>query len=108
MSGEEQRRRVLLVGSHLDGQWVDSQEGASSYRAYRPFKFEFPADPKQTTIPAPEFVDYRLERVPIAMRSAHAVVWIGISSDLVPGERDLAIVRALFQRDVVQLFREEL
>ncbi|MFM9616873.1 hypothetical protein ACKI14_02785 [Streptomyces turgidiscabies] len=106
MTGDRLGRRVLLVGAHLDGQWVDVREGAFSHRVHKPMEIEFSTDPKQTTIPVPEFVDYHLERVPIAIRTARADVWIGVAQDLRGLERDQAIVRALFQRDIAQLFQE--
>lgn len=101
-----QSRRVLLVGAHLDGQWVDVEAGAYSYRVHKPMELESPADPKHVAIPLPEFVDYRLERVPIAIRTARAEVWIGVAAGLRNRERDQAIIRALFQRDVAHLFQE--
>jgi hypothetical protein len=99
-------RRVLLIGAHLDGQWVDMSGNAISYRVPQPMELQLLADPDPVQVPLPEFVDYRLERFPIAIRSARADVWIGVVAELRGQERDLAIVRALFQRDVAQLFRE--
>lgn len=110
MSSSKQRR-VLLVGGHLDGQWVDIPQPEFTYRVPKPMDLGVEAWLKQgaqddISLPMPEFVDYRLERMPIAIRTANAVLWIGVASDLFGPERDKAVVRALFQRDVAQLFRE--
>lgn len=110
MSSGEQRR-VLLVGGHLDGQWVDIPRSEVNYRIPKPMDLTAEWRLKQgnqddVSLPMPEFVDYRLERMPIAIRTANAVLWIGVASDLFGPERDKAVVRALFQRDVAQLFRE--
>lgn len=108
MSGvAEWQRRVLLVGGHLDGRWVDLPEGEVSFRTAKPTDFtKRLKQDERPEVPLPEFVDYRLERVPVAIRTANAVLWIGVVSDMSGPERDLAIVRALFQRDVAQLFGE--
>lgn len=110
MSGAaEWKRRVLLVGGHLDGRWVDLPESEVSFRTAKPTDFtDWLKHDERPEVPLPEFavVDYRLERVPVAIRTANAVLWIGVVSDLFGPERDLAIVRALFQRDVAQLFQE--
>lgn len=107
MSERKPDRRVLLIGAHLDGQWANVQAGAYTYRVPKPVDFSFPADPKLTDLSMPEIVDYRLERLPIAIRSVRAELWVGVASGLFGPERDRAIVRALFQRDVAQLFRED-
>ena len=99
----ESIRRVLLVGAHLDGHWVDVPS-MYSYDVPQPLELQLVADPVPVRIPVPDFVRYRLERVPIAIRTARADLWIGVVSDLRGPERDQAIVRALFQRDVAQMF----
>lgn len=102
-------RRVLLIGEHLDGHWVDVPTSAYTQRAAKPFWVKDAALAQtsgDTCIPFPEYVDYRIERMPIAIRSARADIWIGIASTLHGPDRDLAIVRAIFQRDVAQQFKE--
>jgi hypothetical protein len=108
---ESRQRRILLIGGHLDGRWVDVPKPEFTYRAPKPMHLDVAAWLKQgaqadVSVPMLEFVEYRLERMPIAIRTANAVVWIGVASDLFGPERDRAIVRALFQRDVAQLFQE--
>lgn len=108
--GGAQSRRVLLVGAHLDGTWIDVPEREFTYRAPKPILLGAPTwldqdDHANVAVPVPEFVEYRLEPLSIAIRTANAVVWIGVDSELFGAERDLAVIRALFQRDVAQLFR---
>ncbi|MEV0220913.1 hypothetical protein [Streptomyces sp. NPDC050704] len=112
MSGKTaQSRRVLLIGAHLDGTWVELPEHEHAYRVAKPFRIDVAAWAKQVEqhdvgIPLPDVVEYRIERIPIAINTASAVVWIGVASGLFGLELDRAVVRALFQRDVAQLFRE--
>jgi hypothetical protein len=93
--------RVLLCGGHLDGQWVDVPEGVSAYRSMKPQPLSYIREPDtELTVPLPDVVEYRLEPMPIQIRHAGGRLWIGtIGWGL---ERDEAIVRALFQRDVTQ------
>lgn len=104
--GDEPSRRVLLAGGHLDGQWVDVAEAAYSYRVLKPMELRFFGDPDPAKVPMPEFVDYRLERISIAIRTARADLWIGVADELHSPERDQAIIRVLFQRDVALSFQE--
>lgn len=102
-------RRVLLIGGHLDGQWADTAPNAITYRVMRPLTGEYwQLDPKAAGagIPMPEEVNYRIERMPVAIGHARADIWIGILLELRGPERDLVIVRTLFQRDVAALFKE--
>lgn len=104
-------RRVLLIGGHLDGQWVDVDPSEITHRVLKPMVLDFrhlPPEAAGAGIPMPEFVDYRIERMPIAIRAAHADIWIGTVMDLHGHERDLATARAIFQRDVASLFKEAL
>lgn len=109
MTEQRPQRRILLIGGHLDGQWADVDAHAITHRALKPITITYqqvtqPAD--DVSVPMPEFVDYRIERMPIAIRAARADIWIGTAHDLHGPERDLAIVRAIFQRDVAALFKE--
>jgi hypothetical protein len=102
-------RHVLLVGEHLDGHWIDAPAGASAHRVMKPMTLDFNQLHREEAgvgFPVSEFVDYRIERMPIAIRSAQADVWIGVASTLYGPDRDLAIVHAIFQRDVAQQFKE--
>ncbi|MHC3474660.1 hypothetical protein ACYF6T_39025 [Streptomyces sp. 7R007] len=91
--------RVLLCGGHLDGQWVDVPEGASTYRTMKPQPLQLSPDP-EPTVPLPDVVEYRLEPMPIRIRHAGGRLWVGTLG--YGPDRDEAIVRALFQRDVAQ------
>lgn len=96
---ESKNRRVLLCGGHLEGQWVDVPEGESTYRAVKPMQIALIPEP-DLSIPVPEFDEYRLEPLPIQIRHAGGRLWVGALGW--GRERDEAIVRALFQRDVAQ------
>lgn len=108
MSEPRPQRRVLLIGGHVDGQWADVDPNAITHRVMKPLWNMDDAlqDASDVTIPMPEFVDYRIERMPIAIHAARADIWIGTLIGLRPPERDLAIVRAIFQRDVAAHFKE--
>lgn len=102
-------RRVLLIGEHLDGQWIDVEPNEPGRRAMKPMPLDFKnlsPDAAGAGIPLPEVVDYRFECMPISIRSARADIWIGVASTLYGPDRDLAIVRAIFQRDIAQHFEE--
>ena len=105
---QQHTNHVLLIGGHLDGQWVDVPIDERHYRALKPSRITmttgFHAD--DLGIPVPELVDYRLERMPIRIRDVEADLWIATPSTLYGPERDLAVVRAIFQRDVAQQFKE--
>lgn len=102
-------RPVLLIGEHLNGHWIDVAEDAHSHRVHKPMPLDcrnLPHTAAGAGIPLPEFVDYRIEPIPIAIRSARADIWIGVATTLYGPDRDLAIVHALFQRDIAQRFKE--
>lgn len=92
--------RVLLCGGHLDGQWVDVPEGVRSYMAMKPQPVTFVEPDSALTVPLPDPVEYHLEPMPIQIRYAGGRLWVGTIG--YGPERDEAIVRALFQRDVAQ------
>lgn len=108
MTEPRTQRRVLLVGGHLDGQWVDVDQRERTHRVFKPMALDYKTLTRQAgdvSIPVPEYVDYRIERMPIAIRDARADIWIGTAFDLYGPRLDRAIARALFQRDVAALFK---
>lgn len=105
---EQPTNHVLLIGGHLDGQWADVPARDRRHRVMKPMRIHAVSliDTNDTSIPVPELVDYVLERIPIRIRDAAADLWIATPTTLHGPERDLAIVRAIFQRDVAQQFKE--
>ncbi|MFJ2004771.1 hypothetical protein [Streptomyces chartreusis] len=91
--------RVLLCGGHLDGRWVDVPEGVSTYRAIVPAPIQLSSE-VEVTVDLPDFIEYRLEPMPIQIRSAGGRLWVGTLGYGI--KRDEDIVFALFQRDVAQ------
>ncbi|MGW4889620.1 hypothetical protein [Streptomyces murinus] len=98
---EPKARRVLLCGGHLDGQWVDVAPGVSIYRSLKPQPlYPIPEPGTELHVPVPDVAEYRLESLPIQIRHAGGRLCVGALGW--GRERDEAIVRALFQRDVAQ------
>ncbi|MGW1498959.1 hypothetical protein ACWCQW_10375 [Streptomyces mirabilis] len=94
---DQKTKRVLLCGGHLDGQWVEVPASEHTVRALKPQRITFVSEP-DTSFPLPDVVEYRLEPLPIGIGEAGGRLWIGALGW--GWERDKAIVRALFQRDV--------
>ena len=102
---QDKLRSVLLICGHLDGQWVNVPRRERCFRAPKPMRLDIAAWLKadyEPNIPILEIVDYRIEPMPIRIRDAGGELWIGTPIDLYGRERDEAIVRAIFQRDVAQ------
>lgn len=87
-------RRVLFVGGVADGQWHEISAEHSYYR------FPLPLGPVGVTEPqaydALRTHDYRIERVVILTGRC---VWVAVF-DIHGADREVAVIRALFQRDV--------
>ncbi|MFE2469752.1 hypothetical protein [Streptomyces mirabilis] len=96
---DQKTKRVLLCGGHLDGQWVEVPASEHTFRAPKPQPLTFFSEPDTAlAVPLPDVAEYRLEPLPIGIGEAGGRLWIGALGW--GWDRDEAIVRALFQRDV--------
>lgn len=94
-------RRVLLCGEFMDGQWVDVRADTYTFRAAKPQTLDLNQWIESSDVldvPMPEVVEYRLEPLPIRIRTAGGELWVGVAG--YGPQADEAIMRAILQRDV--------
>jgi hypothetical protein len=91
------KREILLCGGPHRGEWVEVPIHSSSYYAA---KF---AQPRMSLLsdgpPEMAMESHRYDIQPITTGDRQ-VVWVGIHQDVNPSQRERAIARELFQRDV--------
>lgn len=102
---EETTRRVLLCGGHMDGRWITLPVREHSVVTALPGRIDYAgalSDTQERVPPGFERVEYRVELLPLTIRSSACRVYIGLPSNLYGAARDEAVIRAIFQRDVAQ------